>query len=77
MYEIKLKFFIERLDYNLFSNKLTVNTIAMFKIATLAAIGAVASATFLESERNLDNTFGNAAGFNAACTYSTTAETCS
>lgn len=48
----------------------------MFKIATLAAIGAVATATFLETERNLDATFGNSAGFNAACTYSTTAETC-
>jgi len=48
----------------------------MFKIATFAAIGAVATATFLETERNLDATFGNSAGFNSACTYSTTGETC-
>jgi len=49
----------------------------MFKIATLAAIGAVvASATFLETERNLDSTISGSVGYNAACTFSSTAETC-
>ena len=49
----------------------------MFKIATLAAIGAaVASATFLETVRNLDSTVSGSAGYNAACTFSSTAETC-
>lgn len=47
----------------------------MFKIASLAAIGAVASATFLATERNLA-TFANAPGYNAPCTFSSTTETC-
>lgn len=48
----------------------------MFKITTFAAIGAVASASFLTSERDLHSTFANGPGYSSACTFSSTAETC-
>ena len=47
----------------------------MFKITTFAAIGAVASASFLTSERDL-HPVATGPGYNSACTFSSTAETC-